>query len=123
MNVTENSKTDNVRGRRTSRGVDCRRWLRSNGYEVVADLIDEVVAEWTSAGKKTRRDWWAVLAGTTEGKACVIAGRTFPIVKAARDRQGLAPVPNALELTPGVSAPPIQRTGRWFPKVVPVAAE
>ena len=41
-----------------------RQWLRANGYDDIADLIDEVINEWRLAGNGTRRNWWDVLAGS-----------------------------------------------------------
>jgi hypothetical protein len=32
-----------------------RRWLRANNYDDVADLIDDIMREWSNRGVKTRR--------------------------------------------------------------------
>jgi hypothetical protein len=40
-----------------------RQWLCENGYTNVGNLIESLVAKWKAAGKKTRRNWWEVLAG------------------------------------------------------------
>nr|VFJ88766.1 MAG: hypothetical protein BECKH772A_GA0070896_100113 [Candidatus Kentron sp. H]VFJ90327.1 MAG: hypothetical protein BECKH772B_GA0070898_100095 [Candidatus Kentron sp. H]VFJ97001.1 MAG: hypothetical protein BECKH772C_GA0070978_100103 [Candidatus Kentron sp. H] len=42
---------------------DARQWLRDNGYVDVADTIDALMDDWRQQGKKTRRNWWDVLAG------------------------------------------------------------
>lgn len=90
-----------------------RVWLRANGYGDVADLIDEVMEEWRRAGKKTRRNWWDVLAGGKDGRPCVIAGRVFPVLMAAQRRQGKPITENAICRKEEENPPPIRRTGRW----------
>ena len=32
--------------------MDARQWLRANGYDDIADMIDEIISEWQAAGKK-----------------------------------------------------------------------
>lgn len=65
-----------------------RDWLRKNGYEDVAELIDEVLAELRAKGSKQRRNWWDVLAGGDGGKPIIVSGREFPILQVAQRRQG-----------------------------------
>lgn len=43
--------------------ITVRVWLRENGYPEVADMINEIQAEWKISGKHTRRNWWDVLSG------------------------------------------------------------
>ena len=94
--------------------VSCREWLRLNGYEDVADSIDALTRKWRYEGRKTRRDWWLVLAGTREGAPHVVDGVTFPVLKAARRRQGFpTDVPGAVERTPHELAPTIRQQARW----------
>ena len=66
-----------------------RQWLRENGYEDIAGLIDAFIAEWKAAGKRTRRNWWEMLAGGSQGKPRTINGKNLPVLKAAQLRQGL----------------------------------
>ena len=73
-----------------------RKWLRINGYDDVANMIDEIIEEWRNQGKKTRRNWWDVLAGDKQGRPRIIAGREFPILKVAQLRQGLPATENAI---------------------------
>ncbi len=99
---------------RVDADVDARVWLRTHGYDTAADLIDTLIDLWKAQGKKTRRDWWLVLAGTPEGEPRVIAGFEFPILKAARRRQGFPPdVKGAVERSPHELAPAIKRQARW----------
>ena len=90
-----------------------RQWLRENNYGDVANLIDEVVEEWRSKGKQTRRNWWEILAGDGKGKSRVVAGRKFPILRAAQMRQGLSTTENAICRNPNEEIPPIRVTKRW----------
>ncbi len=55
-----------------------KQWLIENNYKDVANLIDEVVEEWREQDKRTRRNWWEILAGNVEGKPRKVAGREFP---------------------------------------------
>jgi hypothetical protein len=90
-----------------------REWLRANGYEEVARIIDEIMAEWKAQGKATRRNWWRVLAGDNRGNPRKIAGRIFPIIRAVRKRQGLPNTEIAQSNAPRESAPKIKAGGRW----------
>lgn len=73
-----------------------RQWLIENDYNDIAELIDEITAEWDRQGKKTRRNWWEALSGGKQGKPSVIEGRQFPILRAARLRQGLPDIKGSL---------------------------
>ena len=90
-----------------------RQWLRQNGYEDVASLIDEVVDEWKSQNKNTRRNWWDILAGDMKGKPRVVAGRKFPVLRAAQLRQGVNVTENALCKNAMEEIPPVRVTKRW----------
>lgn len=96
--------------------VEARKWLRANGYDDVADQIDEVMADWQKAGIHTRRNWWDKLAGTAEGIPCVVGARVFPILKAAQIRQGRQVTPNSICRNPSEEIPPFMPTGRWIKK-------
>lgn len=89
-----------------------RKWLRTD-YSDIADLIDDVMAEIQASGSRERRNWWVVLAGGDGGAPLMVAGRVFPVLRAAQIRQGKPTTPNAIcrnedEVPPGVRA-----TKRW----------
>lgn len=90
-----------------------RQWLVENGYSDVAQMIDEIMAKWKTAGKKTRRDWWEVLAGDKDGNPRVVEGRKFPVIKAARIRQQLKPTAGCISRHRGEKALPILPQNRW----------
>lgn len=93
--------------------MDTRRWLRANGYGDIADMIDEIMNEWKAAGKKTRRNWWDVLAGHKNGNPSVREGRTFPVLRAARLRKGWSETENAICRNSNEEIPPILPSNRW----------
>lgn len=74
-----------------------REWLLENGYRETAEMIEDIIKEWKRFGKKTRRNWWDVLAGDREGNPRRIEGRVFPVYNGARKRQGLPPVSHAVD--------------------------
>lgn len=90
-----------------------KEWLLQNNYTAIAKLIDEVVAEWKAQGKATRRNWWEILAGDTNGNPRIIAGRAFPVLRTAQLRQGVPVSSAALCHNPNEEAPPIRVTTRW----------
>jgi hypothetical protein len=90
-----------------------RDWLRANGYEETAAMIDEIMAEWKAEGKATRRNWWEVLAGDNHGNPRKIAGRVFPIIRAVRKRQDLPNIDDARSNAPREAAPKIIPSARW----------
>ncbi|MEX2480585.1 MAG: DNA adenine methylase [Gammaproteobacteria bacterium] len=91
-----------------------KQWLLENGYADVAKMIDEVIDEWKADGKATRRNWWDVLAGGTNGKPRKIGGREFAVLRAAQVRQGVPVTPNAISRPDESSEPPASRSaGRW----------
>lgn len=88
--------------------TDARQWLLRNGYGDVAALIDRVTALWLASGKRTRRNWWEILAGDRLGRSRRVAGQEFPVLRAAQRRQGVPVTGNALARNPGEEAPPIR---------------
>lgn len=90
-----------------------RDWLAENGYPEIAEMIDEIQAEWKETGKHTRRNWWDVLSGGKNGLPRVIYGRKFPVLQAAQLRQGKPVTANALKMANERSAPDIMENGRW----------
>lgn len=93
--------------------MDARVWLRANSYDDIADMIDEIMSEWQTAGKKTRRNWWDILSGRKNGQPCIREGRKFPILRAAQIRQGLPITKNAICRNPEEVPPPAKLSGRW----------
>ena len=98
-----------VTGTPVARVESCREWLRLAGYGGVADLIDQVMEEWRVAGKRTRRDWWLILAGNKSGGSRVVAGRIFPVLAEAIQRQMEPAGPLA------ANVPPVRISNRWPP--------
>src|SRR5713101_1528392 len=91
-----------------------RLWLRENGYADIASLIESFIAKWKGAGKKTRRNWWEILAGGSSGRPRTVDGLPFPVLKAAQIRQGVPVTANAISRPEEKSLPPGQRvTNRW----------
>ncbi len=103
---------------RVDTDLSCVDWLTLHGYDDVAKLIQRLTRKWKAQGKATRRDWWLILAGTPCGDSRVVDGFAFPVLKAARRRQGFPPnVPDAFERTPHELAPSIkQQAARWGKK-------
>lgn len=93
--------------------VSARQWLRTNDYDDIADMIDTVMRAWERQEKKTRRDWYQVLAGDKNGAPRSVEGMEFPVLKAAQRRMGMATTRNAIERKRGEVMPPIISTGRW----------
>lgn len=91
-----------------------REWLRANGYGDVAGMIEEIMKDWREVGNRQRRDWWAVLAGRKDGTACVVAGRTFPVIANIQRRQGVKVSKSAIRRKKReTKPPPIRVDGRW----------
>ena len=90
-----------------------REWLAGNGYEDVARMIDEIMAEWKREGKETRRNWWDILAGDADGNPRSVKGRTFPVLRAARRRKGLVAPSTCLCRNKAERIPPMVPQVRW----------
>lgn len=93
--------------------MTAREWLRANGYSELAAMIDEIMAEWKATGNKQRRNWWQVLAGKKDGSPCVVAGRTFQVLKEAQKRQHMKVTRTAEKRSRRERAPAIRQTNRW----------
>ena len=89
-----------------------RQWLVENEYQDVAALIDDVTRQWKVEGKQTRRNWWEILAGDAKGNPRVVAGRRFPVLRAAQLRMGVPVTSGALCRNPQEEAPPRRGTLR-----------
>lgn len=66
--------------------MSAKTWLRRNGYGDVARNMDGLEKSWRREGRRTRRNWWEVLAGKIDGDPRVVDGVTFPVFNAARMR-------------------------------------
>src|SRR5688500_7042195 len=73
-----------------------RAWLRANGYDDIANIIDGIMVRWLREGKATRRNWWEILAGDRQGRPRIVAGIEFPVLAAAQSRCGRAATANAM---------------------------
>lgn len=108
--------------------ISIHQWLRSNGYEEVADMISAQMKAWADAGIKSRRNWWEILSGMKDGKPKVVNGVEYPVLAVAQERQGKPVTSTALRRNPEEAAPDIWNIGRWAKKddgeaATPVAAE
>jgi hypothetical protein len=90
-----------------------RGWLRRYGYNDIADLVAEIIAEWQADGRATRRNWWDILSGDKDGKSREVAGRTFPVLASAQRRQGKAVTKNAIQRSRNEPLPPVPDRTRW----------
>jgi hypothetical protein len=102
--------------------MTARDWLRQNGYEDVAALIDRVMAEIAAAGSRQRRNWWDTLAGGKGGGPVTVNGHEFPVLRVAQIRQGKAVTPKALCRNPHEQPPDVIATARWPRKNLPSRA-
>ncbi len=66
---------------------DVRTWLRAHGHDDVLAKIDAAMRRWAREGRKTRRNWWDVLAGNAAGNPRRVLGVAFPVLAEARLRQ------------------------------------
>ena len=92
---------------------NCRRWLRENSYDDIADQIDEIMADWRVRGVKTRRNWWEILAGGKGGASRTVNGFQFPVLRTAQRRLGLPVTKNAIQRNRKETFPPLQAQPRW----------
>jgi DNA adenine methylase len=90
--------------------------LRSHRYSRIALQIEAIVESWRRQGKKTRRNWWSVLAGDKTGKPRRVSGTLFPVLAGARERKppkisngpAARRAPYQRAITKGVSGAPIR---------------
>jgi DNA adenine methylase len=104
---------DSVEGDLKAAKNTMRKWLLDNSYEDVAEKIESVMTTWRKQGKRTRRNWWDVLAGDSKGNPQCIEGITFPVLRAARVRKGLNVTPGCLCRNQKEPVPSIAKTARW----------
>lgn len=96
--------------------VEARVWLRKNGYEDIADKIDSIMLSWKKQGKRTRRNWWDVLAGDKFGRSRTISGYEFPVLKVAQERQQVPITPNAVSRSMKEECQSKWEVARWKPQ-------
>jgi hypothetical protein len=91
----------------------CRDWLRVNGYEDIAGLIDQAMRKMADRGSKQRRNWWDILSGVKDGNPCIVEGIEFPVLQIAQVRQGKPITPNAIRRSKTELPPDVRASGRW----------
>jgi hypothetical protein len=89
-----------------------RQWLRANNYKDIADMIDEILAEFKATGSKERRNWADVLCGHG-GKPITVADRTFPMLASAQRSRRIPVSPEAIQRNEVEDFPGARVTGRW----------
>lgn len=92
-------------------------WLRKNGYEDIADLIDKLMADWKAKGNHTRRNWWDKLCGDKKGNPQKINGVEIPVLRAAQIRQGVPITKSAICRNENEIIPEIRHNTRWSNKL------
>lgn len=93
--------------------ITIRRWLLENGYDEVAEMIQGIMNDWRRRRVKTRRNWWAILAGGKNGRPKAVGGHEFPVLRAAQRRQGLPITKNAISNRRREAYPDMQPQNRW----------
>lgn len=91
-------------------------WLLENGYEDIVAMIEEIVVEWRSSGRRTRRNWWVVLAGGKGGKPITVEGREFPVLVSAQIHEKVPVTANAIQRSKTEIVPPKNYLGKWAGK-------
>jgi hypothetical protein len=93
-------------------------WLIQNHYDDIAAKIDRVESRWRRQGKRTRRNWWDVLAGHKDGSPKRIEGVTFPVLRTARLRKGWPVADGGVCRNSQESFPSITPQARWLNRAV-----
>lgn len=93
--------------------VTLREWLKENDYIDVLLLINEIIYEWEMSGKRTRRNWWGILAGDKNGNPRKVSGREMPVLRAAQIREGRTITSNAICRNKEEIIVPKWKTNRW----------
>jgi hypothetical protein len=73
-----------------------RSWLIENGYDDIAQQIDDILEEWKKNGNGTRRNWWDKLCGGKNGIPLKVGGKEIPILRTAQIRKGYPVTKNAI---------------------------
>jgi hypothetical protein len=93
--------------------ITARQWLIERGFHSEAGKIAEIEKEWRDAGKRTRRNWYEILAGDISGNPRVVAGRTFVVIAEIRARQKLECSAVAVSAGRGKRVPKPVAQNRW----------
>jgi hypothetical protein len=64
--------------------VTARAWLRQNGYNDVADILDAYLEHLKAIGSGERRNYWELLAGNENGERATRHKFVFPILESVR---------------------------------------
>jgi hypothetical protein len=95
---------------------DARHWLKANNYEDIDALIDKVESIWARKGTGTRRSWWLVLAGNSDGSGKIIEGVIFPVLRVAQIRMGRPATKGSICRNKNEVPPPKEKQARWLKK-------
>ena len=112
-NIKHSQLTLNVSIIMNDKQTTAREWLTQNNYPDVVKKIDRAIALMGKKGAGTRRSWWETLAGTEAGRPCKKEGIVFPVLRAARLRQGWPVTPNCLCRNENEVYPPKVEQKRW----------
>jgi hypothetical protein len=93
--------------------TEARKWLRANGYEDIANLIDKLILAWAQKGLRTRRNWWKAQSGGVGGRPFTVCGQEIPVLVSAQRRQKKPVTGTALQRGSRESVPPVRSNGRW----------
>jgi len=96
--------------------MTAREWLAENQYTDILAMIDAIVLEWRASGKRTRRNWWGILAGGKNGSPRTVGGKTFPVLASAQRHEGLPVTPNAVQRSADEVVPKKVFLGKWWKK-------
>ncbi|MEQ8272383.1 MAG: hypothetical protein RKU31_01890 [Deltaproteobacteria bacterium] len=103
-----------------TRGPNAKTWLRDTGYKEAAKTIGDLERQWLAEGKRTRRNWWDILAGAGERDREQLG---LPLLRAAAIRQGreLLPLAEGPDCDPRNFPAPDDRC--LVPRILPRAVE
>lgn len=92
--------------------MTARVWLQENGYDDVVALIEKVEKGWKVSGASTRRNWWGILAGGSDGRPRAVSDIMFPVLASAQIHEGKPVTNNAIKRKPGEVPPQKDYRGR-----------
>jgi hypothetical protein len=103
----------NVSATEKDKQMNARVWLSQNDYPDIARKVDRALNRMGKKDSGTRRSWWEILAGTKAGKPRKVEGVVFPVLRAARLREGWDVTPNCLCRNENEIFPPKLEQKRW----------
>jgi hypothetical protein len=92
--------------------MSTKQWLAAHGYDEAVQAIELVERGWKERGVRTRRNWWAKLAGGVDGSPLQVDGVVFPVLAVAQLREGRDVTPNSIPARAGEAPPPKEPHGR-----------